>query len=152
MRQQQAAKAAALRGLLPKLYLSPTTGRDPTPRLPLRLLDFAPHPSLHLCCRLPSNPSPFTPALTPSYTPPNHLPERHHTPASLPSITYPRAPAKEGTRASYSTDTTTTMPSVSSSQQKAAVSEFIGITQSDKSTASKVLKQHGYNVQAAINA
>lgn len=44
------------------------------------------------------------------------------------------------------------MPSVSSSQQKAAVSEFIGVTQSDKSTASKVLKQHGYNVQAAINA
>lgn len=44
------------------------------------------------------------------------------------------------------------MPSVSSSTQKAAVAEFISVTQADKSTASKLVKQHNYNVQAAINA
>lgn len=44
------------------------------------------------------------------------------------------------------------MPSVSSSTQKAAISQFIAVTQADKSTASKVLKQHNYNVDAAVNA
>ncbi|KAK3703916.1 Scaffold-type E3 ligase [Vermiconidia calcicola] len=40
----------------------------------------------------------------------------------------------------------------SSSQQKSAVSEFTQVTQSDKSTAGKILKQHNWNVAAAINA
>lgn len=44
------------------------------------------------------------------------------------------------------------MPSVSSSAQKNALAEFMSVTQADKSAASKALKQHNYNVQAAINA
>ncbi|SMY21545.1 unnamed protein product [Zymoseptoria tritici ST99CH_1A5] len=38
------------------------------------------------------------------------------------------------------------------SSQKAAVTEFTSVTQADKSTAAKILKQHNWNVGAAANA
>jgi DCN1-like protein 1/2 len=45
------------------------------------------------------------------------------------------------------------MPSApSSTQQKGLLAEFMGVTQADKTTAGKLLKQHGWNVGAAINA
>jgi DCN1-like protein 1/2 len=44
------------------------------------------------------------------------------------------------------------MPSVHTPQQKSAISEFISVTQSDKSSAAKVLKQYQWNVGAAVNA
>ena len=44
------------------------------------------------------------------------------------------------------------MPSVSSATQKAAITQFIAVTKADKNTASKALKQHNYNVDAAVNA
>lgn len=44
------------------------------------------------------------------------------------------------------------MPASYNTQQKGAISEFTGVTQSDKTNATKLLKQHNWNVQAAINA
>ncbi|KAK3065826.1 Scaffold-type E3 ligase [Teratosphaeriaceae sp. CCFEE 6253] len=44
------------------------------------------------------------------------------------------------------------MPSIYSSTQKAAIAEFISITQVDKSTAAKLLKQSNWNSSAAANA
>lgn len=44
------------------------------------------------------------------------------------------------------------MPPSYSSAQKSALSEFTQVTQSDKNAASKLLKQHNWNVGAAINA
>ena len=44
------------------------------------------------------------------------------------------------------------MPGPYSSTQKSAINEFIGVTQSDKNTAGKMLKQHNWNVGAAVNA
>ncbi|KAF2160966.1 hypothetical protein M409DRAFT_37626 [Zasmidium cellare ATCC 36951] len=44
------------------------------------------------------------------------------------------------------------MPPASTPQQRAAVSEFTSVTQADKTTASKLLKQHNWNVGAAVNA
>jgi DCN1-like protein 1/2 len=43
-------------------------------------------------------------------------------------------------------------PAPSSTQQKGLVAEFIGVTAADKTTAGKVLKQHNWNLSAAINA
>ncbi|EMC97902.1 hypothetical protein BAUCODRAFT_86079 [Baudoinia panamericana UAMH 10762] len=43
------------------------------------------------------------------------------------------------------------MPAAYNSQQKAAINEFVTVTQSDKSTAAKILKQHNWNVSAAAN-
>lgn len=43
------------------------------------------------------------------------------------------------------------MPSAMTSQQRNAVSEFTGVTQADKSSAAKILKQYGWNVSAAVN-
>ncbi|KAK4899565.1 Scaffold-type E3 ligase [Elasticomyces elasticus] len=44
------------------------------------------------------------------------------------------------------------MPSMHSSAQKAAISDFTSVTQVDKSTAAKLLKQHNWNASAAVNA
>ena len=44
------------------------------------------------------------------------------------------------------------MPAAYTSTQKSAISEFTGVTQSDKSNAAKLLKQYGWNVGAAVNA
>lgn len=44
------------------------------------------------------------------------------------------------------------MPASYNSTQKSAISEFTGVTQSDKNSAAKVLKQHNWNVAAAVNA
>ncbi|KAK4541014.1 hypothetical protein LTR36_008383 [Oleoguttula mirabilis] len=38
------------------------------------------------------------------------------------------------------------------SQQKSSISEFTGVTQADKSSAAKLLKQYNWNVGAAVNA
>lgn len=43
------------------------------------------------------------------------------------------------------------MPATYTAQQKAAINEFVGITQADKSSAGKVLKQHNWNVSLAVN-
>lgn len=44
------------------------------------------------------------------------------------------------------------MPAAYTSQQKNAIAEFVGVTQSDKSTAAKILKQHNWQTGAAVNA
>lgn len=44
------------------------------------------------------------------------------------------------------------MPAALTSSQKSAVSEFVSVAQVDKSTAAKILKTHGWDVGAAINA
>ncbi|KAK3680151.1 Scaffold-type E3 ligase [Recurvomyces mirabilis] len=44
------------------------------------------------------------------------------------------------------------MPSSYTSQQKTAISEFTGVTQADKSSAAKLLKQFHWNVPSAVNA
>jgi len=44
------------------------------------------------------------------------------------------------------------MPAAYSGPQKTAIGEFTGVTQADKSTAGKFLKQHNWNIAAAINA
>lgn len=44
------------------------------------------------------------------------------------------------------------MPPAYTSTQKSAISEFTGVTQADKSSAAKMLKQHNWNVGAAVNA
>jgi DCN1-like protein 1/2 len=44
------------------------------------------------------------------------------------------------------------MPVVYSSQQKAAITQFISFTQLDRNTAARVLKSHGWDAQAAVNA
>jgi len=44
------------------------------------------------------------------------------------------------------------MPPAYTAQQKSCISEFASFTQADKSTAAKVLKQHNWNTQAAVNA
>lgn len=44
------------------------------------------------------------------------------------------------------------MPSPLTTQQKNAVIEYTSITQSDKSSAAKLLKQCNWNVGAAVNA
>ena len=44
------------------------------------------------------------------------------------------------------------MPAAYNNSQKAAISEFTGVTQSDKTSAGKLLRQYNWNVGAAINA
>ncbi|KAK0272182.1 Scaffold-type E3 ligase [Friedmanniomyces endolithicus] len=44
------------------------------------------------------------------------------------------------------------MPAIYSSAQKAAIAEFTSVTQVDKSSAAKLLKQHNWNASAAVNA
>ncbi|KAI8931918.1 hypothetical protein NX059_010820 [Plenodomus lindquistii] len=44
------------------------------------------------------------------------------------------------------------MPTVYSSQQKAAITQFISFTQLDRNTAIRALKNHGWDAQAAVNA
>ncbi|KAK1066153.1 Scaffold-type E3 ligase [Friedmanniomyces endolithicus] len=44
------------------------------------------------------------------------------------------------------------MPAIYSSAQKAAITEFTSVTQVDKSSAAKLLKQHNWNASAAVNA
>ncbi|KAK1052051.1 Scaffold-type E3 ligase [Friedmanniomyces endolithicus] len=44
------------------------------------------------------------------------------------------------------------MPAIYSSTQKAAITEFTSVTQVDKSSAAKLLKQHNWNASAAVNA
>ncbi|KAK5118954.1 hypothetical protein LTR62_000165 [Meristemomyces frigidus] len=44
------------------------------------------------------------------------------------------------------------MPSTYTAQQKTAISEFTGITQADKSSAAKLLKQFHWDVRSAVNA
>nr|POF13940.1 sorting nexin mvp1 [Quercus suber] len=62
------------------------------------------------------------------------------TPAEvIPSVNETTSPAKR-TKTAYT------------SQQKTAINELVAITQADKSGAAKVLKQHAWNVQAAINS
>ncbi|EME47438.1 hypothetical protein DOTSEDRAFT_146076 [Dothistroma septosporum NZE10] len=43
------------------------------------------------------------------------------------------------------------MPPAYTSQQKSAIAEVSNVTQADKSTAAKLLKQHNWNVGAAVN-
>jgi len=43
------------------------------------------------------------------------------------------------------------MPAAYTAQQKSAISEFTSVTQSDKTTAAKILRQHNWNVGGAIN-
>jgi DCN1-like protein 1/2 len=43
------------------------------------------------------------------------------------------------------------MPAAYSAQQRTAIAEFAAVTNSDKSTAAKFLKQHHWNTSAAIN-
>ncbi|KAK4632097.1 Defective in cullin neddylation protein 1 [Fulvia fulva] len=43
------------------------------------------------------------------------------------------------------------MPPAYTSSQKSAIAEFSNVTQADKSTAAKLLKQHSWNVGAAVN-
>jgi len=43
------------------------------------------------------------------------------------------------------------MPGPYNSAQKAAIAEFTSVTQADKSSAAKLLKQQNWNVSAAIN-
>ncbi|KAK5122126.1 hypothetical protein LTR85_004372 [Meristemomyces frigidus] len=47
---------------------------------------------------------------------------------------------------------TTPKKTAYTSQQRSAISEFTGVTQSDKSGAAKLLKQYNWNVGAAVNA
>jgi DCN1-like protein 1/2 len=44
------------------------------------------------------------------------------------------------------------MPAVYSSQQKAAILQFINFTQLDRNTAVRALKTHGWDAQNAVNA
>jgi len=44
------------------------------------------------------------------------------------------------------------MPAAYTSAQKLAISEYTSVTQSDKSAAAKVLKQHNWDVSSAVNA
>lgn len=154
-------EAAALAILLPKVYLWAPPNK-PTPRrletgIPVRVTSgvTARHgaslPRLSQGIHCISLPSPATSAtlatphnddnLLPSSASPSHLETSKHL--------HKRDTGKKGKGTRL---TTPTMPSVSSSAQKSAVNEFMGVTQADKSTAGKVLKQHGYNVQAAVNA
>jgi len=43
------------------------------------------------------------------------------------------------------------MPGPYTSTQKAAIAEFTSVTQADKSSAAKMLKQQNWNVTSAIN-
>jgi len=43
------------------------------------------------------------------------------------------------------------MPGPYTSTQKAAIGEYTSVTQADKSSAAKALKQHNWNIGAAIN-
>ena len=44
------------------------------------------------------------------------------------------------------------MPTVYSSQQKAAIQQFISFTNLDRNTAIRALKSHGWDAQNAVNA
>lgn len=44
------------------------------------------------------------------------------------------------------------MPPVYTTAQKSALNEFTSITQADRTTATKVLKQANWSVGAAVNA
>ena len=44
------------------------------------------------------------------------------------------------------------MPTVYSSQQKAAITQFISFTQLDRNTAVRTLKNHGWDAQTAVNS
>jgi len=44
------------------------------------------------------------------------------------------------------------MPPAYTSQQKAQILQFTGLTQADKHTAAKLLKQSNWNVQSAANS
>lgn len=44
------------------------------------------------------------------------------------------------------------MPGSYNTAQKSAISEFVSVTQTDKNTAAKVLKQHNWNTSAAVDA
>nr|POF18643.1 defective in cullin neddylation protein 1 [Quercus suber] len=58
----------------------------------------------------------------------------------------------EGRGQLYEHRALTVMPPAYTSQQRTAISELVAITQGDKTVAAKVLKQHAWNVQAAINS
>ena len=44
------------------------------------------------------------------------------------------------------------MPAALTTAQKTAINEFSSVTQGDKTTAAKLLKQYNWNVSAAVNA
>lgn len=44
------------------------------------------------------------------------------------------------------------MPPAYTAAQKTAIQSFVDFTSTDRTTAAKVLRQHGWNVQVAANA
>lgn len=44
------------------------------------------------------------------------------------------------------------MPPSYTSAQKAAISQYVALTQTDKTTAAKLLKQYNWDVQTAANS
>lgn len=44
------------------------------------------------------------------------------------------------------------MPAVYSSQQKAAIQQFMNFTQVDRNSAIRTLKSYGWDAQSAVNA
>lgn len=82
----------------------------------------------------------------------------HHHPACLhPVLRFePRysQKARQILGAGLRTDenaSTSTMPGPLTSQQKAVLTEFMGITHADTKTAAKLLQKHGWNTSAAMN-
>lgn len=103
---------------------SPTSAPPPTPWLQYLPLAFSLSAGHHLCLSLPTH---------------SFLASFSAQPKLL------GFPHFESTRSNK-------MPPAYTSQQKAAIIEFVSVTQSDKTSAAKVLKQANWNVGAAVNS